>query len=91
MPYERADGDAVTPQTRPGIEGAEAEWLGAGGADDLPDVDPHPVEQHLQLVHQGDVHAAVGVLQDLGRLGDLQARDGHEGLDGDAVDLQRPA
>jgi hypothetical protein len=34
-------------------------------------VDAHPLEAHLELVHERDVHAAVDVLRELGRLGHL--------------------
>ncbi len=75
---ERIDRDAVAAQAGPGIERLEAERLGLGGLDHLPDVDPHPVVEDLQLVDQGDVHGPVGVLEDLAGLGDLGAGDGHD-------------
>ena len=66
------------PRPGPGIERLEAERLGLGGVDHLPDVDPHPVVEHLQLVDQGDVDRPVGVLEDLAGLGDLGAGDRHD-------------
>ena len=41
---------------------------------------------HLQLVDQGDVDGAVGVLEDLAGLGDLRAGDGHDPDDDLAVE-----
>jgi len=72
---ERVDGYAVPAQPGPRVERLEAERFRAGGRDHLPDVYAHRVEDHLQLVDQGDVHATVDVLDDLGRLGDLARRD----------------
>ena len=66
------------PRPGPGIERLEAERLGLGRLDHLPDVDPHPVVEHLQLVDQGDVDGAVGVLEDLAGLGHLGAGDRHD-------------
>ena len=60
--------DAVAAQARAGIEGREAERLGLGRFDDLPEVDPHLVAEDCELVDQADVDVAVGVLQDLGHL-----------------------
>ena len=47
--------------------------LGAGGGEHVGRADAHAVEDDRQLVHQGDVEVALGVLDDLGRLGDLDA------------------
>ena len=58
------------PYPGPGIEGHVAERLGRGGLDDLPDIDAHAFEDHLELVDQGDVDRAEDVLQELGGLGD---------------------
>ena len=62
----------------PGLEAHEAERLGRGGVDDLPDVDPHPVGEHRQLVDERDVDRAEDVLQQLGELGDLGRGDRHD-------------
>ena len=75
---ERVDRDAVATQPGAGIEGLEAERLGPGRLDHLPDVDPHAGVDHLQLVDQGDVDGAIGVLEDLAGLGDLGAGDGDD-------------
>ena len=72
-------------QARTRIERREAKGLGRGGADDLPHVDAHAVEEHLELVDQGDVDAAVGVFEDLGGLGGLAGADRHDGVDGGGV------
>ena len=71
-------GEAVAAQARARVERLEAERLGLGRLDHLPDVDAHAVVEHLQLVDQGDVDRAVGVLQDLARLGHLGRGDRHD-------------
>ncbi|MNN96343.1 hypothetical protein D3C81_2153120 [compost metagenome] len=55
-----------------GAEGQEVP-LGAGGLEHLFGVDAHLVEDDRQFVDQGDVEVALGVLDDLGGLGDLDA------------------
>ena len=52
-------------QPRPGVEGLEAEGFRLGRRDDLPDVDVHAVEGHLELVHESDVDRPVDVLEEL--------------------------
>src|SRR5262249_44075115 len=78
--------DAVAAQPWPRVKGLEAERLGLGRPNHLPHVDPPPPEHQLQLVHQGDVHRPVRVLQYLARLGDPGARDRHDALDGGLVE-----
>ena len=63
------------PRPGPGIERHEAERLGLRGLDHLPDVDAHPVEDHLELVHERDVDRAEDVLEQLRGLGDPARRD----------------
>ena len=48
--------------------------LGAGGDQHFFGVDAEAVEDQRQLVDQRDVHVALGVLDDLGGLGHLEAR-----------------
>ena len=60
------DGNAVSAQTRPGIERMKAERLGRGRVDDLPDVEIHAQAQHFELVDQRNVDAAVDVLEQFG-------------------------
>ena len=72
---EGIERDAVAAEARARVERHEAERLGLGRLDDLPDVDPHAVEDHLQLVHERDVHGAEDVLEELRGLGDARARD----------------
>jgi hypothetical protein len=79
----------VAAQPRTGIEGHESERLGAGRGDHFPDVDPHPVEDDLELVDEGDVHRAEDVLQELGRLRDLGAGDRHDPVHRRAVERDR--
>ena len=83
---KRIDRDAVAAESRAGIEGHETEGLRLGGVDDLPHVDVHGGIDDLEFVHQGDVDAAEGVLEELGGLGDAAGGDGHEGLDRDGIE-----
>src|SRR5450756_2050968 len=62
---EGVDGDAVAAKAGAGLELHEAERLGGGRIDDFPHVDLHAVAEHGQLVHEGDVHAAEDVLEEL--------------------------
>ena len=73
------DGDAVAAQPRAGIEGLEAEGFGLGGFDNLPDVDVHPVEEHLEFVDHRDVDGAIDVLQELAESGDTIPNSGEFG------------
>ena len=59
--------DAVPPD-QTGVEIQEIP-LGARRRQDVAGVDPHAVENHGQLVHQGDVQVALGVFDHFGRLG----------------------
>src|SRR5258705_260407 len=72
---KRINRDAVTAKARPGIEGLESEWLGRGGSDDFPNVETHAQTQGLELVHQGDVDAAIGAFQDDQQSGMQVGRD----------------
>src|SRR5262249_35421375 len=78
---ERVDRDAVAAPAGAPVEGPEAERLGPGRLDHLPDVDPHARVDHLELVDQGDVDGAVGVLEDLAGLGDFEAANGNDADD----------
>ena len=65
------DADAVaTDQAR--AEGQEVPFA-AGGFQHLQGVDAELAEDQRQFIHQGDVEVALGVLDDLGRLGDADA------------------
>ena len=79
---ERIDGNAMAAEAGAGVEGLEAEGLGAGGGDDLPDVDAHGGEDDFHFVDQGDVDGAVDVFQQLGGFGDLGGGDGDDFVDG---------
>ena len=63
------DTDAVAAD-QAGPEGQEIPF-GAGRLQDLQGVDARAVEDQGQFVDQGDVDVALGVLDDLGRLGHL--------------------
>ncbi len=67
-------------EPRPGVERHEAERLGACRLDHLPDVDAHGVEDHLELVDQGDVDGAEDVLGELDRLGHRRCADRHDAV-----------
>ena len=82
---EAVDGDAVAAQPGAGVEGLEAEGLGAGGVDDFVDVDAHAHTELLELVDEGDVDAAVDVFQKLGHLGDGGGADGDDAAEDGAV------
>jgi hypothetical protein len=60
----RIDADAV-PAHEAGVEGQEVPFR-AGGLKHLHRVDPHPVEDQRELVHEPDVEIALRVLDDLG-------------------------
>src|SRR6202000_1524487 len=59
---ERIDRKAVTAHSRPRLEAHEAERLGRGGVDHLPDVDVETVAELGQLVDESDVDRAEDVL-----------------------------
>ena len=65
---ERIDADAVAAH-QAGLEGQEVP-LGAGRLEHVARVDAQPVGDQGDLVDQGDVDVALGVLQHLGELGD---------------------
>ena len=73
---EGVDREAVAAHARAGVEAHEAEGLGRGGVDHLPDVDPEPVAELGELVDEGDVDRAEDVLQQLRELGRLGGRRG---------------
>src|SRR5262245_54786519 len=80
---ERIDRDAVSAETRARVERLEAEGFGLRRLNDFPHVDSDLVVEDLELVDEGDVHRAIGVLEDLAGLGDLHARrtdDIHNGM-----------
>ena len=75
---ERVDRQAVAAHPRARLEAHEAVGLRRGRVDDLPDVDPHPVAEHRQLVDERDVHRAEDVLQQLRQLRGLRRGDAHD-------------
>jgi hypothetical protein len=79
----------VAPHSRAGLERHEAVWLGGGRIHHLPDVDAHPVAQDRQLVHEGDVHRAEHVLEQLGELRLLGAGDRDHLVADELVQLDR--
>ena len=62
---ERIHRDAVPAQTRPGLEGLKAKGFRRGSVNNFPDVNSHAQAQELELIHQGDVHAAIDVFKQL--------------------------
>ena len=65
----RVDRDAVPADAGAGVERLEAERLGGGAVDRVPQVDAELVAEDRHLVHQRDVDVPVRVLQELGHLG----------------------
>ena len=65
---ERVDRQAVAAHPRAGLEAHEAVGLGRRRVDHLPDVDPHPVAEHRELVDERDVDRAEDVLEQLRHL-----------------------
>ena len=78
------------PRPGPGLKRHEAERLGGGGVDDLPDVDPHPVAEDRELVDERDVDRAEDVLEQLRQLGGLGARELVHGVDRAPVERGGP-
>lgn len=66
-------GEGVAAHAGAGAEGLEAEGLGLGTADDVPQVDAEVVAEAGHLVDQGDVDVAVVGLQEVDRLRLAQA------------------
>ena len=73
----------------PGLEGHEPVRLGGGGVHDLPDVDPHAVAEHRQLVDERDVDRAEDVLEQLAQLRRLGGGDRDDLVADDLVELDR--
>src|SRR5262249_36767787 len=83
---EGIERDAVAAPARARIEAHEAERLGRGGVEDLPDVDAHAVEDHLELVRERDVDRPEDVLDELRRLGGPGVARADRPLDHGVVD-----
>src|SRR5580698_11547240 len=66
---KRINRNAVSTQAGSGVEGMKAERLGRSRCDDFPNIQIHAQAEHLKLVDQRDVDAAVNILQQLGHLG----------------------
>ena len=86
---ERVHGQAVAAHARSGLEAHEAEGLGRGGVDHLPDVDLHAVGEDRQFVDQRDVDRAEDVLEQLGQLRRLGRAHGHDLVADQAVEVDR--
>lgn len=82
----RVDRDAVAADARAGIEDVHARVL-VGDADDLGDVHAADAADLGELVGEGDVHRAEGILDDLGHLGGTDVGDGDLALAEAGVDL----
>lgn len=78
--------DAVAADARAGVEDVDARVL-VRDADDLGDVHAADAADLGQLVGEGDVHRAEGVLDDLGHLGGADVGDGDLALAEAGVDL----
>src|SRR6266852_6126729 len=80
------DADAVASDQA----GAEREKVpfGSGRLENLEGIDAYAIEDDRQFVNQCDIQVSLSVLDDLGRFGDLDARDGvHAGLDYGAIEI----
>ena len=73
----------------PGIKRHEAERLGLGGGDGVPNVNVQRGINALQLVDERDVDAAKNIFQKLGGLGGAAVGDGHQGADGARINFLR--
>ena len=82
----RVDREAVAAHPGPGREAHVPEGLGGGGVDGLPHVDTELAGEHGDLIDQGDVDVAEGVLEQLGDLRHPRARDGDGALDQSVVE-----
>ena len=82
----RVDRDAVAADARARVEDVHARVL-VGDADDLGDVHAADAADLGELVGEGDVHRAEGVLDDLGHLGGADVGDGDLALAEAGVDL----
>lgn len=82
----RVDRDAVAADARAGVEDVHARVL-VGDANDLGDVHAADAADLGELVGEGDVHRAEGVLDDLGHLGGTDVCDGDLALAEAGVDL----
>ena len=71
------DRDAVSAQAGSGIEGLETERLGGCCVYHFPDIQAHAQAQQLQFIYQGDIHASVNILQQLGHLRCCRRGDAH--------------
>ncbi len=69
----------MPPEAGARVEWLKAEGFRARGADNLPDVHAHPVEDDLHLVYEGYVHRPVYVLEELRAFCDPRGGDGHGG------------
>src|SRR5262249_35693925 len=65
---KRINWNAVSAQPWSRIERMESKGLCSCRSDNFPDIDTHADAKQFQLVYQGDVHATVDVLQQLGHL-----------------------
>lgn len=82
----RVDRDAVAADARAGVEDVHARVL-VGDADDLGDVHAADAADLGELVGEGDVDRAEGVLDDLGHLGGADVGDGDLALAEAGVNL----
>lgn len=83
----RVDRNAVAADARTGVEDVHTRVL-VGDADDLGDVHAADAADLGELVGEGDVHRAEGVLDDLGHLGGADVSDGDLSLAEAGVDLR---
>src|ERR1019366_3958040 len=82
---EGVNGNAMPAQAGAGVKGMKAERLGGSGRDHLPDVDVHAQAQQLEFIDQGDVDAAINVLQQFGHLRGGGRGDGNSAMEDRSV------
>ena len=73
----------------PGIKRLESEGLGLGGIDHFKQINVHAHAELLELVDEGNVDAAVDVLEQLGHLRGGGRGDGHGAVEDGAVNGRR--
>ena len=82
---EGIDRDAMAAEAGAWIKRREAEWLGGGGADDLPDIDAHGIGDDFEFVDEANVDGPVNVFQQLGKFRDPARADGDDGVESSLI------
>jgi hypothetical protein len=75
---KRVDGNAVSAESRAGVEGFEAKGFGGCCVYGFPNIDAHFVGGDFHFVDEADIDGAVNVLEQLGKLGNFTLANGHD-------------